>query len=187
MEQKKCIILIGLPCSGKTWFFWEKFKDFTRFAPEECDTKFHEKMEFGICFKSTTSFVVDSTNHTREARKRYIVMAKAMGFHVVGYYFQPDLDASIELNENRKRNRFGLKNVVELASFQAERLGYYLDEYAISPPADMKKVGTPKKKMTEKRIREIYDEMEEPSYDEEFDELYLTYFDEDHFETEPWA
>lgn len=187
MDQKECIILIGLPYSGKTQFYRDRYSFLTRFAPEKYDTKYQARMQLEACLKNANSFVVDSTNHTRRERKHYIVAAKANGFRIIGYYFQSDVDECIKRCNARRFSDFGLLKVLDAISYYTDKLNYFTDLYAVRPPADTEKVGTPKKKMNGKRIQEIYEEMEEPSYDEEFDELYLTYFNEEHFETEPWA
>jgi predicted kinase len=45
--------------------------------------------------------VVDNTNPTVEQRAKYIALAKAANFRLVGYYFQSELRECLRRNESR--------------------------------------------------------------------------------------
>ena len=47
-------------------------------------------------------FVVDNTNPTLEERQRYIPLARAAGFRVVGYYFAIRLEIALQRNARRE-------------------------------------------------------------------------------------
>lgn len=47
-------------------------------------------------------FVVDNTNPTPEDRQRYIPLARAAGFRVVGYYFAIRLEIALQRNARRE-------------------------------------------------------------------------------------
>jgi hypothetical protein len=47
--------------------------------------------------------VVDNTSPTRAERERYIAPARAAGFEVAGYFFEPDPKGSFERNRRRPR------------------------------------------------------------------------------------
>ncbi|MNL77286.1 hypothetical protein D3C87_2034330 [compost metagenome] len=44
---------------------------------------------------------MDNTNPTKEDRVKYIEAAKGAGYRVIGYYFEPDYQSSVERNEQR--------------------------------------------------------------------------------------
>jgi predicted kinase len=44
---------------------------------------------------------VDNTNVLIKERARYIAMAQAAGFQIVGYYFRVDVQAALERNNQR--------------------------------------------------------------------------------------
>ena len=54
--------------------------------------------------------VIDNTNPTREDRARYIGRAKDAGFEVISYYFETDLNSTLERNCHRE----GKANIPEV-------------------------------------------------------------------------
>ncbi len=51
-------------------------------------TRHREQFLVKACLGAKQSFVVDNTNVTRADRARYIPLARAAEFRVIGYYFE---------------------------------------------------------------------------------------------------
>ena len=98
----EAVIFIGLQAPGKSTFYGERFFDtHVRINLDTLKTRHREQCLLDACLAAAESFVVDNTNPTREDRRRYIEPAQAAGFKVVGYYFQPQVEACREGNEKR--------------------------------------------------------------------------------------
>ena len=127
------VILIGIQGAGKSTFCQQRFYDtHIRINLDMLRTRRREARIVDACFASRQRFVVDNTNPTKYDRSRYIVPAKAAGFQVVGYYFEPDVNACDERNRKRPSTQVVPGFVIQATC----------------------------------------DKMEEPSFDEGFDELY---------------
>ena len=84
-----CVILMGIPASGKSTFFRTYFGDtHVRINREMLGTPHRERLLVDACLKGATSFVVDKTNVTRRERGAYVQDAKAAGFRVEGYFLE---------------------------------------------------------------------------------------------------
>ncbi|MDJ0635658.1 MAG: AAA family ATPase [Xenococcaceae cyanobacterium MO_188.B29] len=89
----EAIIFVGLQASGKSSFYREKFIDtHIRINLDMLKTRHREKILFNACLEAKQPFVIDNTNPTIADRSRYIEPAKAKGFKIIGYYFQPNLE-----------------------------------------------------------------------------------------------
>jgi len=100
--EKTAIIFIGIPASGKSSFFAKQFKDkCVHINLDTVNTRNKEMVLLDKCLKANESFVVDNTNPTKADRQRYIIPAKAAGYHVEGYFFQSILADCISRNDNR--------------------------------------------------------------------------------------
>jgi predicted kinase len=98
----EAVIFIGIPGSGKSTFFLERFFDtHVRINLDMLKTRHREMVMIAACIEARQSFVVDNTNITAAERARYIPIARQAGFRVVGYYFQSSLAASLERNLQR--------------------------------------------------------------------------------------
>ena len=73
-------------------------------------TRHRENIIFEACLASKTKMVIDNTNPTREDRARYIQRAKDAGFEVISYYFETDLNSTLERNSYRT----GKANIPEI-------------------------------------------------------------------------
>ncbi len=106
----ECVILIGIPASGKSTFCKDYFyKTHLRLNLDMLKTRHREKLLIQAFLEAKQPFVVDNTNPTVEDRKKYIEFAKEHKFRVVGYYFEPDYEESI----SRDANRVGKEVVTE--------------------------------------------------------------------------
>jgi predicted kinase len=118
----ECVILIGLPASGKSSFYRERFaathdhvsKDLMRNArsPER-----RQQQLIAASLEAEHSVVVDNTNPTRAVRADIIRLAHARGVPVIGYYF--DTSAGDALRRNRARP--GRQRVPEVAIFTVRK------------------------------------------------------------------
>lgn len=116
--QTECVILIGLPASGKTTFYRERFaaththvsKDLlrnNRRADRRQEQLISESLGQG------RSVVVDNTNASIDARASLIALAKAHGATVTGYYFPTEPADALR----RNRARQGRDRVPDVAIF----------------------------------------------------------------------
>jgi predicted kinase len=102
----EAVIFCGLQASGKTTLYKEKFFDtHVRINLDMLRTRHREKTLFQACLLGKSNLVVDNTNTLRTERELYILPAKQARFHIVGYYFIPDLESCVSRNANRKDKR----------------------------------------------------------------------------------
>lgn len=100
------IVLIGIQGSGKSTFCNERFRDtHVRINMDMLRTRHREMLLFSACLEAKQPVVIDNTNPTRKERLRYIELAKAKGFRVVGYYFAANLEACKTRNAQRPAER----------------------------------------------------------------------------------
>ena len=111
----EAIIFIGIQGSGKSTFYRERFFDtHIRINLDMLKNRHREQYLVNACIVAKQAFVVDNTNPTRSERCRYIEPAKAAGFKIVGYFFQPQVEACQERNENRPEHQVvSLKGLLE--------------------------------------------------------------------------
>lgn len=121
---KTMALMIGIQGSGKSEFCRRYLNHFTRINLDTLKTRNREKLAILQCHEAGCDYVVDNTNPTREDRARYIPMAKAKGYRVIGYYMQSVLRDCIARNEQREgRERIPAKaiamtsNRLELPSY----------------------------------------------------------------------
>lgn len=98
----EAVVLIGIQASGKSTFFRERFFDtHVRLNLDMLRTRNRERLLLQACIEGQQPFVVDNTNPLRAERARYIEPARAAGFRVVGYFFEPNPRAAAARNEAR--------------------------------------------------------------------------------------
>ena len=99
----EAVIFIGIPGSGKSTFYRERFFDtHVRINLDMLRTRERERILLAACIQARQPFVVDNTNVRAEERARYIAPAKSAGFRVIGYYFPTELRAAIARNKSRQ-------------------------------------------------------------------------------------
>ena len=64
-----------------------------------------ERLLFDACLAAKQPAVIDNTNPTPADRARYIAPARALGFSVVGYYFQSRVEECKQRNMQRPPER----------------------------------------------------------------------------------
>ena len=97
------VLFIGIPGSGKSSFYKEKF--FTTHIRVNLDmlrTRKREMRLLEFCMNTSMRLVVDNTNVTREERERYITLGKVFHFRIIGYYFRSDLIECMNRNSQRQ-------------------------------------------------------------------------------------
>jgi predicted kinase len=100
----EAVLLIGIQGSGKSTFYRERFfETHLRVSQDLLRTRNREQRILEVCLQTNMPFVVDKTNVTAEERGRYIEAARAAGFRVVGYFFEPDPKGAFERNKARTR------------------------------------------------------------------------------------
>jgi predicted kinase len=118
----ECVILIGLPASGKSTFFRERFaathdhvsKDLLR------NNKKPQRRQEDLIAESLASgrsVVVDNTNPSATVRAPIITIAKKHGAEVAGYFFVTDAGDALR----RNRAREGRDRVPDVAIFTVRK------------------------------------------------------------------
>jgi predicted kinase len=98
----EAVILIGIPASGKTTFYRERFAaTHVHISLDVLGTRAREEALLAECLGEKKDFVVDNTNVGPSDRSRYITRARAAGFRVIGYYFKTEVRAALARNKNR--------------------------------------------------------------------------------------
>ncbi len=99
-------MLIGIQGAGKSTFYKRRFFDtHVRVSLDLLRTRHRERTLLEACLATGQPLVVDNTNVTAAAHARYIAAARAAGFRVVGYFFEPDPKGSLERNNRREGRR----------------------------------------------------------------------------------
>ena len=101
--EKTLVIMMGIQGSGKSTFY-HKFlaKDFVRVNLDTLKTRHQESLLIEECIKQGKSFAIDNTNPTKYDRSRYIPLAKATGYKIIGYFMESKLKECIERNNLRQ-------------------------------------------------------------------------------------
>lgn len=73
-------------------------------------TRHRENLIFEACLAGKAKCVIDNTNPTKADRARYIERAKAAGFEVISYFFETDLNSTLQ----RNNQRIGKANIPEV-------------------------------------------------------------------------
>lgn len=105
------IIFTGVQASGKSTFYQQFFyHTHLRINLDMLKTRHRENMIFEVALASKTKMVIDNTNMTQSDRARYIQRAKECGFEVISYYFETDLNSTLQRNAQRE----GKANIPEV-------------------------------------------------------------------------
>ncbi len=98
----EAVLFIGLPGSGKTSFFKERFfSTHVRISLDLLKTRHRERRFFEACLATEQRCVIDNTNPTRAERAQYITPSKAKRFTVIGYYFESKIEDCLRRNAGR--------------------------------------------------------------------------------------
>ena len=114
----QAVIFMGLPGSGKSSFYKERFfSTHIRISLDLMKTRHRERRFMDLCLATDQRFVIDNTNPTRLDRSKYIEAAKAKRFSIVGYYFQSKVEDCLRRNAGRPH----AERVPEVAIFSAAK------------------------------------------------------------------
>jgi predicted kinase len=120
----ECVIFVGLPASGKTTFYQQRFaathrhisKDHWPNAPRK-DVRQAQLIRSALA--AGVPVVLDNTNPTVPDRASTIEVARALGARVIGYYFTATTREAV----GRNRGREGKQRVPDVAIFtKAKRM-----------------------------------------------------------------
>ncbi len=92
---------MGIQASGKTTFARRFLSEYEYISLDQLNTRNKEQIALENALESVLSFVVDNTNPTKANRKKYLDLAKAKGYKVVGLYFRSSIEESLQRNEQR--------------------------------------------------------------------------------------
>jgi predicted kinase len=118
----ECVLLIGLPASGKSTFFRERFagthdhvsKDLLR---NNRRPQRRQELLIAESLASGRSVVIDNTNPSVAVRAPLIAAARALGAEVTGYVFVTEAADALR----RNRTRAGRERVPDIAIFTARK------------------------------------------------------------------
>ena len=104
-KTRQIVVFIGIQASGKTSFFkkWLAPHGYVHINLDTLHTRYKESQAIRDCYDREMSFVVDNTNPEKTDRKRYIPVAKANGYEVIGIFFQSIVKDCIARNDKRDK------------------------------------------------------------------------------------
>lgn len=96
------VMLMGLQGAGKSTLFKQRWADtHVRINRDMLKTANRFEALFFCCLGTSQPFVLDNTQVHVAGRRRYLALARAAGFRVEGYFFEPDVEACIRRNAQR--------------------------------------------------------------------------------------
>ena len=96
------VIFIGIPGSGKTTFFLERFfSTHVHISKDLLRTRNREQVFLRACLETQQRFVIDNTNVLAAERTLYIPQAREARFKVIGYFFETGLKDALARNAQR--------------------------------------------------------------------------------------
>jgi predicted kinase len=99
----EAVIFIGIPASGKTTFYRERFfATHIRLNLDMLRTRRRLTILLQACLEAKQSFVLDNTNLSAVERAVTIQRAKDAKFQVMGYFFTPDSRRAQRWNAERQ-------------------------------------------------------------------------------------
>jgi predicted kinase len=117
-----CVILIGLPASGKSTFYRERFAGTHDLVSKDAmrnnrQPQRRQERLIEAALAAGRSVVVDNTNPRAADRAPIVATARRFGADVAGYYFPTE--AQMALRRNRARQ--GRDRVPDVAIFVAKK------------------------------------------------------------------
>ena len=101
--NKTAIIFCGLPASGKTTLYEERFRPlgYKRIGMDARHARDREANELQHAIENGESIVIDGTNVTRSERRRYLDMLKGRDYTVECWFFESRVKECVARNERR--------------------------------------------------------------------------------------
>jgi len=114
----ECVIFIGLPASGKTTFYHQRFAGTHRHIskdhwPAAAHTDARQAALISTALSEDVPIVVDNTNPSIADRAAIITLARSHGARIVGYCFTATTREAV----GRNRGREGKQRVPDVAIF----------------------------------------------------------------------
>ncbi len=100
----EAIIFVGLPGSGKSSFYKERFfNQYVRISLDLLKTRNRETRLLDVCLETCQQFVIDNTNPTKADRSRFIEVVKSarLQYTISGYYFESKVEDCLQRNARR--------------------------------------------------------------------------------------
>jgi predicted kinase len=127
----QAIIFCGIQATGKSTFYKENFfNSHVRISLDLLRTRHREMVFLQACLQTRQKLVVDNTNPSAADRQRYIALARAAGYEVIGYYFDSKAEEAVRRNNTRtgreripEKGIYGTRKRLEVPSF-AEGFDY---------------------------------------------------------------
>lgn len=118
----ECVILIGLPASGKSSFYRERFAGTHDHVSRDLlrNNRHPQRRQEQLLAESLAlgrSVVVDNTNPSAETRAPLIRVARRAGAEIAGYFFRTEAGDALR----RNRAREGRDRVPDVAIFAARK------------------------------------------------------------------
>ncbi|HEY7094066.1 MAG TPA: ATP-binding protein [Ktedonobacterales bacterium] len=100
-------LLIGLQAAGKTTFYRQRLADgYTHISMDLLRNNPHltrrQAQLIEQALQAGQPVVIDNTSPTVEVRAPLIALGKQYGYTIIGYYFLPDVAASLKRNAGRE-------------------------------------------------------------------------------------
>lgn len=96
------VVLIGIQGSGKSTFAQEHFgASHVRISRDVVKTAHRERILQYSCLSVGQPFVADNTHPEPKSRAPVIAAARAAGFRVSAYYFEPQVEVALARNQAR--------------------------------------------------------------------------------------
>jgi len=101
--DKQMIVFMGIQASGKSTFYHELLErhGYAHINLDTLHTRRNESLALQDCLCRGKSFVVDNTNPEIADRERYIPLAKAHGYEIIGIFFQSIVRDCVRRNADR--------------------------------------------------------------------------------------
>lgn len=121
-QVPECVILVGLPASGKTTFYQQRFAATHRHISKDHWPNAARKDErqaqlIRSALRDGAAVVIDNTNPRPADRAPIIALAREFDARVVGYYFTATTREAV----GRNRGREGKQRVPDVAIFAAAK------------------------------------------------------------------
>lgn len=104
MSAFEAVVLVGLPASGKTWYYHCYLPGYVNISLDDLKTRERETRQIEACIAQRTSFVIDNTNVTVEERSGYIKCARKHGIPIRAVYIKSSIEECLRANAFREKN-----------------------------------------------------------------------------------